>query len=290
MRAPDGVFDPRFYVPAPADWLLAVSDIQGSTAAVAAGQHSDVNFAAAAMIAALTNLCGRIPYQFGGDGAVALIPPDFADTARRALIQTRSFAKREFGLTLRIGLVTVQTLLDRNAAVMVGRYEPSPGNAYALFLGDGVEQLERAVKGRGDSELERLAVIAAEDDTDAPDLTGLSCRWTPLRSARGRMVSLVVRGADHGELHASLTKLVGVAALNAASAANLQARWPPKGLVREAKARRHGTSLFRAILKVAFEDLPGVHRHPLPAQGRAVRHRPLPRGDCAERRQFCPHR
>ncbi len=254
MRTPHAVFDQAGYAQAPADWLIAVSDIQGSTAAVQAGNHSDVNFAAAAMIAALTNLCGPIPYQFGGDGAVALIPPQFAEAARRALAQTRSLAAREFRLNLRVGLVGVAALLERKLAVLVGRYEPSPGNAYAVFLGDGIERLERAIKNRGDPALRDLAVIGAvEDQDEAPDLTGLSCRWTPLRSARGKMVSLVVRGANHGELHADLTRVAGVEALNAASLANLDARWPPKGLLREAKARRRGTSLLRMVLRVAYE-------------------------------------
>ena len=254
MRTPAEVFDPASYAQAPADWLVAVSDIQGSTAAVAAGSHSDVNFAAAAMIAALTNLCGSIPYQFGGDGAVALVPPEFEGRVRLALAQTRSFAAREFKLNLRIGLVAVQALLDRNAAVLVGRYEPSPGNAYAVFLGDGVDRLERAIKDRGDQSLRDLADIGRTADQDgSPDLTGLSCRWTPLRSARGKMVSLVVRGADHGALHTRLAEIAGVEALNAASIANLETRWPPKGLMREAKARRRGASLLRMAIRVAYE-------------------------------------
>ncbi len=70
------------YMQAPPDWHLAVSDIKGSTEVVAQGRHGDVNFAAATMIAALVNLCGTIPYQFGGDGAVALVPPQHAETAR----------------------------------------------------------------------------------------------------------------------------------------------------------------------------------------------------------------
>ncbi|MHB1205819.1 MAG: DUF3095 family protein [Rhodospirillaceae bacterium] len=254
MRTPAEVFDPASYLQAPADWLIAVSDIQGSTAAVAAGHHADVNFAAAAMIAALTNLCGSIPYQFGGDGAVALVPPEFEGRVRLALAQTRSFAAREFKLNLRIGLVAVQALLDRNAAVLVGRYEPSPGNAYAVFLGDGVDRLERAIKDRGDSSLRDLADIGPTKNEDgSPDLTGLSCRWTPLRSARGKMVSLVVRGADHGALHIRLAEIAGVEALNAASLANLETRWPPKGLMREAKARRRGASLLRMAIRVAYE-------------------------------------
>jgi hypothetical protein len=44
-----------------------------------------------------------------------------------------------------------------------------------------------------------------------------------------------------------------VEALNAASITNLDARWPPKGMMREARARRRGASLFKMALKVALE-------------------------------------
>ena len=61
IRTAAGIFDEALYAPAPDDWYICISDVRGSTAAVAAGRHSDVNFAAAAMIAALTNLCGQLP-------------------------------------------------------------------------------------------------------------------------------------------------------------------------------------------------------------------------------------
>lgn len=256
MREPGQVFDSRHYVPVPRDWYLAVSDIKGSTAAVETGHHSDVNFAAAAMIASLNNLCGSIPYQFGGDGAVALVPPQHAKAARRSLAQTRRFAAQEFKLDLRVGLAPLHELTARGTEVLVGRYEPAPCSAYAVFLGDGVELMESSVKGRADDALAKLAMISdADDDGEPPDLTGLSCRWTPLKATRGQMVALVIRGADHGALHMELTKLAGVPALNATSLESLQARWPPKGLVREAKARKRKRSLALMTLLVGLETL-----------------------------------
>lgn len=254
MRDPGQVFDSRHYVDVPDSWYLAVSDIKGSTAAVETGQHSDVNFAAAAMIAALNNLCGGIPYQFGGDGAVALVPPEHAKSARRALAQTRRFAREEFKLDLRVGLAPVSEVTRRGKEVRVGRYQPALSSNYAVFLGDGVDLMESSVKGRADDSLAALAMIGdADDDGQPPDLTGLSCRWTPLRSARGKMVALVIRGPDHGLLHMDLTREAGVPALNAASLENLQARWPPKGLIREAKARKNSKSLALTTLLVGLE-------------------------------------
>jgi hypothetical protein len=256
MREPVQVYDSGNYVEVPTSWYLAVSDIKGSTQAVETGQHADVNFAAAAMIAALKNLCGsNIPYQFGGDGAVALVPPEHAQAARRSLAQTRRFARSEFKLDLRVGLASLGELKKRNAEVFVGRYEPSPGNPYAVFLGNGIDLMESSVKGRADDSLATLAMIGdRDDDGEAPDLTGLSCRWTPLRSARGRMVALVIRSPDHGRIHADITARAGVPALNAASLENLQVRWPPRGLLREAKARRGKIPLWLSALHVAVHS------------------------------------
>ncbi len=239
IQSARGIFDDALYVSAPADWLLAVSDIKGSTRAVAEGRHADVNFTAAAMIAALTNLCGQIPYQFGGDGASALVPPGDEARVRLELARVRAFAARDFNLDLRVGLVRVRALEARGAAVRVGRYEASPGSAYAVFRGGGIELMEQAVKGRGDDTLRAETVIAdSEDDGAPPDLTGLSCRWTPIQAKRGRMVSLVLKGADHEEVHRDLARVTGLMSLTAISQEQLQPRWPPKGLVREAKARR----------------------------------------------------
>lgn len=228
MCAPGAVFDSRHYGPVPGDWYLAVSDIRGSTEAVATGQHSNVNFAAAAMIAALNNLFGKIPYQFGGDGAVALVPPAQARAARTVLAQTRRFANKEFKLNLRVGLAPIDALTSRGVEVLVGRYQPSSCGAYAVFLGNGIELMESSIKGPADNSLMALAVIG-DDDGRPPDLTGLSCRWSPLKSARGKMVALVLRCADHGAVHADLTELAGVPALNAASLENLQSRWAAQG-------------------------------------------------------------
>ena len=256
IRSAAEALDEHLYAPAPADWLLAFSDIRGSTAAVAEGRHSEVNFCAAAMIAALTNALGAIPYQFGGDGAVALVAPADGARARQILARVRGFARREFGLDLRVALVPVRALEALGARLTVGRYEPLPGSVYALFRGDGLALFENAVKGMGDSDLAARATIADdEDDGEPPDLTGLSCRWTPIRAARGRMVSLVLRAGDHKALHGELARIAGVQRLNAVELGGLSARWPPAGLMREARARKGKWPLALMVPAVALETL-----------------------------------
>jgi hypothetical protein len=249
MREPSAIFDLANYRPAPEDWLVAFTDIRGSTAAVGDGKHPTVNFVAASAIVALVNLCGTIPYHFGGDGAAALVPPQHEAVARRALARTRGFARRDFGFDLRVALVPVRILTERGAAVLVGRYEAVDGGAYAVFLGGGLALLERAVKGRGAADLVAASQIdAALDDGELPDLSGLSCRFAPLKSLRGRMVCLVIQGGDHGMLHRALAEAAGVPRLQAVSLANLAVTWPPKGLLPEARARRGRLPLALAVL------------------------------------------
>ncbi len=256
MRLPSEVLESRFFAPAPADWLVAIGDIQSSTKAVEDGRHAEVNFTAAGMITALTNLCGPLPFQFGGDGAVALLPPAFEASARRELARLRRFARDDMGLALRVGLATVAAIEGFGGQIRVGRYEPTPGNGCCHFAGDGIDLFERSLKGRGDAELQRISDIAeADDDGLACDLTGLSCRWNPLRSVKGRIVTLVTRGADAAQLYAALSRIAGLDRLSVAGPDSLSLRWPPKGLMREARARRGAGSLWRATLDVLVEAL-----------------------------------
>jgi hypothetical protein len=124
--------------------------------------------------------------------------------------------------------------------VLVGRYEPTPGNSFGVFLGGGVNLIEQALKQRGNSELADLLTVPPELDDGAPvDLSGLSCRWDELRSVRGKMVTLIIHGAaDPGEVYASVMHLVGDGDPRPARLENLATRWPPQGFLLEARALR----------------------------------------------------
>lgn len=251
--------DPSGYRPAPDDWALAVTDIVGSTAAIAEGRHKTVNFVAALAIAALKNLCAPepIPFLFGGDGAVVMVPPSQLDAARRELARVRGLASRAYGLQLRIGIARVGLLRQVGSDVRVGRYEPSAGNHFGVFLGGGVGMLEAAVRGRGDASLIHAAAIDDSlDDGTPPDLSGLSCRWNEMRSRRGKMLTLIVQGAnDPRAIHAAVTQLAAPGSdARPVRLDTLATSWPPKGLMLEARARRRGGSLALAVLCVLADS------------------------------------
>lgn len=239
IASPESTFEEAACRPAPDGWALAVTDIVGSTQAIAAGRHKTVNFVAAMAIAAAKNLCAPepIPFLFGGDGAVLMVPPDKVEAMRRALARVRGLARRDHGLELRAGIAPVAALRRAGSDVRVARYEPTPGNHFGVFAGGGVGVLEDAVRGRAWPALAVEAAVPESLDDRAPvDLAGLSCRWAPLRSRRGRMVTLIVHGAPRPlALYREVLALAGDA--RPADPANLAAQWPPEGLMLEARAR-----------------------------------------------------
>lgn len=260
LKTAHDTFDKAQYRPAPDEWALVITDIVDSTIAIANGRHKTVNFVAAMAIAALKNLCApeSIPFLFGGDGAVVMVPPRHAAQARLELARVRGQAAREFGLALRVGLTPVGELRRFGSDVRVGRYEPSHGNSFGVFLGGGVGLLEAAVRGRGDPELIVRAAIPESLDDGAPvDLSGLSCRWDALRSKRGKMVTVIIHGAaDRGEIYSTVMRLAGQDGdPQPVRLDTLSSSWPPKGFMLEARARRGGGSLAVSVLRVLGETL-----------------------------------
>jgi len=254
-------FDLSQYRKAPDDWEMAVTDIIDSTGAIASGRHKTVNFVAAMGIAALRNLCAptRIPFLFGGDGAVVMVPPQFATKARTELARVRGMAARDFELAMRVGLAPVKELRRFGKDVLVGRYEPTPGNSFGVFLGGGVGLLEDSIRGRGSSELAALAdVPVALDDGASVDLEGLSCRWDTLHSARGAMLTLILQGgaADLADVHDRVAALAGPdAQTRPVRQETLKLRWPPADFMLEVRARRRGGSLVLWACRVLIQTL-----------------------------------
>jgi hypothetical protein len=193
-RAFDDLADPALYRPLPEGWVIGVADVVRSTEAIAEGRYKVVNVIGAAPIAALTNALSRreFPFAFGGDGSSFAVPPEDAGAAREALAATAAWARDEFGLVLRTGLVPVGSIREAGFDVRVARFAPSPHVSYAMFSGGGLAFAERALKEG------RFALEPASEGA-RPDLTGLSCRWEEIRASRGVILSLVLVSAEGGE-------------------------------------------------------------------------------------------
>jgi hypothetical protein len=248
FRGFDRVMDPGLYSPLPDDWSIGIADIVESTKAIAQARYKAVNMAGAAVIAAVTNaLEGReFPFVFGGDGASFAVAPDDLDRAREALAATATWVKEDLELTMRVALVPVSAVRAQGLDVRVARFGPSSNLSYAMFSGGGLGWAEAAMK-RGE-----FAVAAAPSGTQ-PDLSGLSCRFEEIPSTRGLILSVLVvaaRGADPAAFRKVIEDIVALVERSPEAGRPVPAdgpplKWPPAGMEYEARAGRHGASLFK---------------------------------------------
>ncbi|QIO48119.1 DUF3095 domain-containing protein (plasmid) [Rhizobium leguminosarum bv. trifolii] len=182
----EGVTDAANYRPLPDGWVLALADIVGSTQAIGAGRYKDVNMAGASVISAVLNAVGKgdYPFVFGGDGALIALPGSLEAAARDALAAAQVWVEEDLNLVLRVAIVPVADTRAEGLDVRVARYSASPNVTYAMFWGGGTSWAERQMK------LGRYGIARAPAGT-RPDLTGLSCRWSPIDARNGEIVSII---------------------------------------------------------------------------------------------------
>lgn len=226
------------YSIAPNDWHVIITDVRGSTRAISEGRYKEVNMIGAACINAVLNITdkGQIPYVFGGDGATLLVPSNRLEDCKKALLGIRQLAESSFGLSLRVGVVSVAAIHQQSRQrVLVGKYRLSPGNKLATFCGGGIELAERWIKSKPEYLVEPV------EDNEHPDMSGLSCRWEPLMARKGVMLSLLIQACSDDEqgkadLYRALIGGIEKVSGNLGSACkpvnptNLKFRWPPRGL------------------------------------------------------------
>lgn len=181
---------PEAYHDVPPSWHIIVTDIIGSTKAIEAGRYKDVNVLGAASIIAVVNALEHrdIPFVFGGDGATLLVSDGDMPAARRALGGLAVLAEEAFGLQLRIGAINVGELQDDGHTVQLTKFKLSDTKSLAMLWGSGVQQAERFIKN---PETTAKYAIARGDSADVTNLDGLSCRWEPLGSRHGQMLTII---------------------------------------------------------------------------------------------------
>jgi hypothetical protein len=249
------LMDPALYSALPDDWTIGVADIVESTKAIAQARYKAVNMAGAAAIAAVTNaLDGReFPFVFGGDGASFAVSPDDLERARDALSATARWVKDDLDLVMRVALVPVTAVRAHGLDVRVARFGPSSNLSYAMFSGGGLGWAEAAMK-RGE-----FAVEVAPSGTQ-PDLTGLSCRFEEIPSARGVILSVLVvpaRDADPVTFRKLIEDVIGLVERSPDAGRPVPAggpplRWPPAGAEFEARAQRGGSLMKRRAAVLAY--------------------------------------
>ena len=204
--------DPAAYVQLPEDWWLAVADVVGSTRLAAEGRDRDVNFVAGAIVAALScslndgggpgeQAGGASSCQFGGDGAMAAVPPRCREAVAASLAALAHWAGTELDVPLRVGMVPVSALSAAGLPILAALQDFGNGDSFAQFLGPGAAAADGWVKAEARWRLEpRPGPI--------PGLDQLSCRWRPVAPQRGSVLCVIVDPLQAGPAgYAALARL-----------------------------------------------------------------------------------
>lgn len=203
------VHDTSLYVAAPGDWDVVVTDVEGSTKAIEAGRYKDVNALGVASIVGLRNALPEfdLPFVFGGDGATVLTPASERARVHKALRGIRAMARDAMEMSMRVSMVPVEVLHADGFEVRVARFGASPHATFAMFAGAGLSEAERRIK----DPTEGPTHAVGDDGECEASFEGFECRWEPLASRRGKVVSLLVQATaeDRGEAAQTYRAVLG---------------------------------------------------------------------------------
>ncbi len=246
------------FMVAPSSWSIAFTDIRGSTKAIEQGKYKEVNTIGVSAIIAIKNVCDDIPlpFVFGGDGASILFPNKYTKQVHQILEQLETHSRQVFDLELRCAIVPVEQIEKNGHSILVGKIKLSEGNNLAIFVGGGLSFAESLVKGPRSEQY----ILKANQQSTSPDLTGLECRWNPLRPKNQQFMSLIVAPANESENNRFLFQTI-TSEINKVVAINylvkpevLDLSWPPKHLKIEAMSK-HKNIFFRKLFQLSLYAL-----------------------------------
>ena len=161
----------------PNTWHVVVVDIKNSTKAVDEGKHHQINLTATGAIISVLNTIRKekknieIPYFFGGDGATFIIPTFLLKKITIVLENYSLHIKRNIDLTLRVGHIPVQDLINQKTILKIVKHQLTEQLAIPIVLGNGLKKAEEIIKS---------TFIEIEDidfKKDLLNLEGMECRW-----------------------------------------------------------------------------------------------------------------
>ena len=188
------ITDEEYFLPLPEDWLVIITDVIGSTQAIEEGRYRDVNIVGIAGLVAVKNALGGadFPYIFGGDGVSMLLPASLKDKAEQALLSMQHLATQNFNLGLRVGVIKASEIVAKGGKITMGKLHLVGGQSLAVVSGGGVSLAEKIIKANP-STYAPIPPKGFDAKSQEVDLTGLSCRWQPIKPLTGTILTLLVK-------------------------------------------------------------------------------------------------
>lgn len=185
------ITEDKYFKEIPDDWFVVVSDIKNSTKAIETGMYKQVNFVASLLIIGILNINRKLdlPFCFGGDGASVLIPNSIVNEAKKVLVDTKSKAKTNFDLNLRIGIISVKEIKELGAKIEISKLSLSKEHSQAIIRGNGLELAEELIK----KDEEKYSVKDFTHIDYESDFEGLECRWQDIPSPKDETLSILIK-------------------------------------------------------------------------------------------------
>lgn len=197
----------KYFVAAPEDWLILITDVVGSTKAIESGRYKEVNALNAAVVSGILNiqkdLKRAIPFVFGGDGVTILIPQALRQQAVAVLQRARVIAKN-YNLQNRSAIVPIKEIYTLGEKIEVGKLFISSRYQQAIFRGRGLDTAESLIKKTSKYEVDMNDLV----DPRALNATGFTCRWQPIAAKQGAVLSLIVRSRKDESIFLEVLKKI----------------------------------------------------------------------------------
>lgn len=165
------------FVAVPLDWHVVVADVINSTAAVEAGKHHEVNLMAAGGLITALNVASseniEIPYFFGGDGGMVIVPEKILETVLESLSAHNENSIKNFDLQMYVGSMCVKDIMEAGHSLKIMKNRIG-GLDKAVVIGDGLKYAEKTIK-------ESYKRTPASFPMPPLNLEGMECRWDKVK-------------------------------------------------------------------------------------------------------------
>lgn len=187
------ITNPEYYRSVPDDWQVIITDVRSSTKAIESGGYKNVNLVGIAGLVVVKNALNLqdFPFVFGGDGVTMLLPLELSQIALRKLRPLPNFVSQNFQLGLRIGIVPVSLIRQNGADIQLAKVRLAGKQSLAMFRGGGLALADQMIKSSPEFDISPNSPTAL--DSQEIDFSGLSCRWNPIPSRHGKILSLMVK-------------------------------------------------------------------------------------------------
>lgn len=200
IRLSELIADKSLFVTVPEDWYVLVADIENSSQAIQAGRHQDVNLIATGSVIAILNLAAKanisIPFFFGGDGAVMLVPEKLLESGILALTKHRENTAKNFGFNLKIGHISVSEIYKNKVELIISKAKISDIFSIPVVLGNGLQYAENHIKQEETTHFNNFP-----EDQSPLNLDGMECKWNKIKPPEEgqEVISLIVSGCGSQE-------------------------------------------------------------------------------------------